>query len=61
MKGKEARSVMDTIENEGFAYTFFGYTNFDEIDDEEFHKLREAFLKAGRELADYVGYEECIS
>lgn len=60
MTGKEFQEVLNTIENEGFAYAFFGYSDFDEIKDKEFHKLRLAFVEAGHKLAEYVGYDECI-
>jgi hypothetical protein len=50
--------VLDTIENEGFDYAFTGYSNFEEITDEEFHKLRKAFLAARKALADYLGVDD---
>ena len=52
---KNAGKVWQAIENEGFEYTFRHYTSFKEIKDKEFHRLREAFLKAAKELEDYIG------
>jgi len=57
MTGKEFRYVLDTIEQEGFDYTFESYTDFDEIKDPEFHKLRTNFLEARKALAEYVWLE----
>lgn len=57
MTGKEFRYVMDCIENEGFEYAFLEYSDYEDIKDEEFHILREAYIKAHKELAEYVGYE----
>ncbi len=58
MTGKEFRYVQDTIENEGFDYSFTGYSAFDDIIDDEFHKLRLAYLLAREKLANYIGTSE---
>jgi hypothetical protein len=58
MNGKELDYVRDSVEQEGFDYCFTGYSNFEEIKDEEFHKLREAFVKASNELKEYLGLED---
>lgn len=55
MTGKEFRYVLETIEQEGFDYAFVNYSDFDEIKDEEFHKIRLAFLAARKALTDYIG------
>ena len=39
---------------EGFHYCFDSYSNFDEIEDIEFHKLRETYLKVSRNLELHV-------
>jgi hypothetical protein len=57
MKPKDAKYVIDCVDNEGFDYTFVSYSEFKEIKDEEFHKLREAFLDARQELAEFLGVE----
>lgn len=61
MKKKEKREVCETIENEGFNYTFRDYSSFEEIKDEEFHRLRIAYIDAAQALENYIGwtkYEE---
>ncbi len=42
------------MEEEGFHYCFTGYSNWDEIKDEEFHKLRMAYLDSAKELEKYI-------
>jgi len=57
MKAKEKNSVLDAIESDSFEYAFVYYSHFKEIKDDEFHKLREEYLKARELLADYIGYQ----
>ena len=57
MKGKEFGYVADCVENEGFHYCFVNYSAFEEIKDEEFHRLRKDYLDAAHKLADYLGVE----
>lgn len=42
------------IDNEGFDYTFESYSDWSEIEDEEFHKLRKAYLKVRKKLEDHI-------
>lgn len=42
------------IDAEGFDYCFESYSHWTEIKDEEFHKLRKAYLDAMEQLQDYV-------
>jgi len=58
MTGKQFRYVLETVESEGFDYTFTSYSDFEEIEDEEFHRLRQDFLDARRKLAEYIGLED---
>lgn len=58
MTAKEFRRVQDTVDNEGFEYAFLHYSDFTEIKDPEFHKLREAYLAAQKALAEYIGVED---
>jgi hypothetical protein len=58
MTGREFASVNGAIDNEGFDYAFVNYSNFDDVKDEKFHELRQAFLNARQELKEYVGAEE---
>ena len=48
------RSVQYRIGNEGIDYCFEHYSSFEEIEDEEFHKLRLEFLESMRKLKSYV-------
>lgn len=55
MTKAEREYVGDIIENEGFHYAFIHYSDFSEIEDEEFHKLRVAYETAVLALEDYIG------
>ena len=57
MKSQELDYLRDTIENEGFSYAFIGYSNFEEIKDEEFHKLRQVYVDAAKSLANYLNVD----
>jgi len=48
------------IDAEGFDYCFEDYSNWKEIKDEEFHKLRNDYLNSMKKLREYVEkkYEE---
>ena len=48
------------MRDEGFHYCFDGYSDWDEIKDEEFHKLRIKYLEIAKSLKDYADkkYEE---
>jgi hypothetical protein len=58
MKQKDLEYVQTVVECEGFDYAFNSYSSFSEIKDVEFHRLREAFLAARQELADFVGLDD---
>jgi hypothetical protein len=47
-------SVRYRMDEEGFDYCFDGYSNWDEIKDEEFHRLRLEFLRTMEELRNYI-------
>ncbi len=42
------------IEDEGLDYCFRCYSSFPEIKDVVFHELRERYIKAAKEIEDYV-------
>jgi hypothetical protein len=42
------------MENEGIDYCFEHYSNWDEIEDEEFHKLRKEFLSSMKNIKEFV-------
>lgn len=46
--------VAHKVGSEGFDYAFMYYSDFKEVDDPEFHRLREAYVKAATELRDYL-------
>jgi len=46
------QNVIYRIESEGLGYTFKRYSTFEEIEDEEFHKLRK-YLIQHIDLMDY--------
>ena len=47
-------SVKYRMRNEGIDYCFENYSNWDEIKDEEFHRLRLGFLQYMKEIREYV-------
>jgi hypothetical protein len=50
--------VAACVDNEGFDYAFRHYSDFKEVKDEEFHKLRKAYVEAAEALSEYIGNEE---
>ena len=50
--------VAACVDNEGFDYAFRNYSDFKEVKDEEFHKLRKAYVDAADALAEYIGVDE---
>ena len=48
------QSVQYRMDEEGFDYCFENYSNWDEIKDEEFHRLRLGFLQYMKEIREYV-------
>jgi hypothetical protein len=47
-------SVQYRMKNEGIDYCFESYSHWDEIKDEEFHRLRLVFLQSMKELRNYI-------
>lgn len=47
-------SVRYRMDEEGFDYCFEGYSDWEEIKDEEFHRLRKEFLRTMEELRNYI-------
>jgi hypothetical protein len=48
------RSVQYRMGDEGMDYCFEHYSSFEEIEDEEFHKLRNEFLDSMKKIRSYV-------
>ena len=60
---KNWQAVDYRMDNEGIDYCFEHYSSFEEIKDEEFHRLRLGFLQYMKEIRKYVedkieSYEE---
>ena len=51
---EEFRMVEYRMRAEGFHYCFKSYSSFEEVEDEEFHRLRLAYLISVDELEKYV-------
>lgn len=47
-------NVKYRMREEGFEYCFRKYSSFKEIDDVEFHNLREVFIKSCDDMEDYI-------
>ena len=47
-------SLLYRIRNEGFDYTFEGYSKWEEVKDDEFHGLRELYLTTKEALYQYI-------
>jgi len=48
------RAVQYRMGEEGVDYCFESYSNWDEIEDEEFHKLRQEFLNSMKKIRSYI-------
>jgi hypothetical protein len=48
------KNVRYRMREEGFHYCFDKYSNFNEIEDQEFHKLRLNYLESAKLLEDYI-------
>lgn len=48
------QTVQYKMDAEGFDYCFEQYSDWDEIKDEEFHRLRTGFLQYMTELRQYI-------
>lgn len=58
MTNNQLNEVNQRIEWEGFDYAFINYSKFPQIDDPEFHKLREDYVKAHDALWGYLKVDE---
>jgi hypothetical protein len=57
MNKKDAGELAHCIDMEGFDYTFTCYSDWKEVKDRKFQRLREAYVKAAAALEKYV--EKC--
>lgn len=58
MNAEQKNDVMAIVDSEGFDYAFCSYSDFEEIDDVEFHKLRKEYQDISERLKTYIGYDE---
>ena len=54
MTKEDITYLYQKMKEEGFDYCFRKYSTFEEIDDPEFHKLREAYCNEADKLESYV-------
>ena len=57
MTERDKEEIIEVIDEEGFDYTFLEYSDFEEIEDEEFHKLRKNYIRAANKLRDFFNLE----
>ena len=50
----DLNDVKECILIDGFDYTFIDYSNFEDVNDEKFHVLRKAYVKAHKDLYSYI-------
>lgn len=60
MNDEERREVCDKLEWEGGLEYLLRGSNFPWVKDAHFHALRLAYIKAAKELDDYIRYEEYL-
>jgi hypothetical protein len=58
MEKSDKDYVAAKVDSEGFDYAFIHYSNYEDIKDPKFHKLRLAYIKAVKELSEYLGLDE---
>ena len=57
MTEKQKQEVCQTIDNEGFDYTFVHYSSWKEIEDKKFHELLNQYKSAKQAIENYIDYE----
>jgi len=57
MTERDKEEIIEVINEEGFDYTFLEYSDFEEIEDEEFHKLRKNYIRVANKLRDFFNLE----
>ncbi len=61
MKPRDAIYIAGSVEKEGFEGAFVDYSDFKDIQDEEFHAKRKSYLDARKALVEYLGLEDQVS
>lgn len=54
MTKNDKDNLLYRIKDEGFDYTFDGYSDWEEVKDEKFHLLRKLYLAAKEDLLIYI-------
>jgi len=54
MTKKEAEMLLYKVDMEGFDYCFTDYSDWEEIEDKQFHLLREKYIEAANNLEQYL-------
>jgi hypothetical protein len=54
MTDDDLEHIYDVMDEEGFDYAFLFHSKFENIQDDEFHKLRKEFVAAARALQHYL-------
>lgn len=54
MTEDDKSSLLYRIKDEGFDYTFDGYSDWEYVKDEKFHQLRKLYLAAKEDLLVYI-------
>ncbi len=55
---EEKNKICGDIDEEGFSGAFLNHSEYPEIKDAKFHLLRNEFIKAQRELSEYIGWDD---
>jgi hypothetical protein len=58
MKAKDLDYIRACVDTDGFDYAMNDYSDYKEIEDAEFHKLRLAYAQSRKALAEYLNLEE---
>lgn len=51
---EEMQNVLEDIEIEGFDYAMVHYSNYEDVENKDFHDLRLEFLTARKALMDFL-------
>ena len=51
---EDFETVRYRMDSEGIHYCFKHYSSFEDVDDDEFHRLRKKYLEVSEDLENYV-------
>lgn len=58
LKAEDKSFIQECVDNDGIDYVFREELSLDDIEDEEFQRLKTAYLEATQALIHYCGIEE---